>query len=149
MYTLGASSVACHGSNPPRTQVKSLTNPEYVAAEKGAPPLVGNLLASLIARGLPSGMEFGRYSIDYHYLRNSLYVRDRMPERQAESHVPAYARGIMSAYNEEMEGLRAAAAATSTTAGDRGRLIHGATGAAGAAASAAAWVEALREALFL
>ena len=48
------------------SMVKSLTDASYVAGEQGAPPLVANALASIIARGLPSGLEFGRFSIDYH-----------------------------------------------------------------------------------
>ena len=50
--------------------VKSLTDPSFVAGDAGAPPWVGDILASVIARTLPKGMEFARYSIDYHYLRN-------------------------------------------------------------------------------
>ena len=49
---------------------------------------------------------FGRFSIDYHYLRNALFVEQEMGEEQAERHVPAYARAIMDKYDAEMEELR-------------------------------------------
>ena len=32
--------------------------------------IVANILADVIARTLPTGLEFARYSIDYHYLRS-------------------------------------------------------------------------------
>jgi hypothetical protein len=60
--------------------VQSLTTPGFVAGDRGAPPWVGNFLASIIARTLPRGLEFARYSIDYHFLRNALYCEDRMGE---------------------------------------------------------------------
>ena len=74
-------------------------------------PLVANLLASIIAKGLPTGLEFGRFSIDYHYLRNALFVESRMGKRRAARHVPAYAKALMARYDDEMRPLREAAAA--------------------------------------
>ena len=35
--------------------VKSLLDPSYVAGDRGAPPWVGDILASVIARTLPKG----------------------------------------------------------------------------------------------
>ena len=52
--------------------VKTLLDPSYVAGDQGAPPWVGDILATVIARTLPKGMEFARFSIDYHYLRNQV-----------------------------------------------------------------------------
>ena len=52
------------------SMVKTLLEPDFVAGSKGAPPFVANILADLIARTLPTGLEFARYSIDYHYLRS-------------------------------------------------------------------------------
>ena len=88
------------------SMVKSLLDADFVAGDAGAPPLVANFLAKLIAKGLPTGLEFGRFSIDYHYLRNALFVEQEMGEEQAERHVPAYARAIMDKYDAEMEELR-------------------------------------------
>ena len=70
------------------TMVQSLTTPGFVAGDRGAPSWVGNFLASIIARTLPKGLEFARYSIDYHFLRNALYCEDRMGE---ETPVPMHA----------------------------------------------------------
>jgi len=93
------------------SMVKSLTEAEYVPLEQGAPPLIGNLLATIISKGLPKGLEFGRFSIDYHYLRNLLYVEAEMRPKQAARHVPKYARAVMERYGGEMAALREAAAA--------------------------------------
>ena len=68
--------------------VQTLTNPDYVAGDRGAPPLIAGLLARVISQALPKGMEFARYSIDYHYLRNLLFVEARMGATQASRHVP-------------------------------------------------------------
>ena len=78
------------------SMVKTIIDPSFAPADRGAPPVIGNLLASIIAKSLPRGMEFGRYSIDYHYLRNQLYVHDTMGETRAARHVPRYATALMS-----------------------------------------------------
>ena len=61
-----------------------------------------------LARGTLQGLEFGRYSIDYHFLRNALFVERRMGEVRARRHTPQYALAIMERYSDEMEELRAA-----------------------------------------
>ena len=88
------------------SMVQSLTDPAYAPADAGAPPLVANFLASMIAKGLPKGLEFGRFSIDYHYLRNQLYCEATMGADGANRHVPKYARALMARYADEMSGLR-------------------------------------------
>ena len=88
------------------SMVKTLTDPAYVAGDAGAPPFVADVLANVIAAGLPKGLEFARYSIDYHYLRNALYVEDAMGPTRAARHVPAYARAIMARYETDMDKLR-------------------------------------------
>ena len=88
------------------SMVKTLTDPAYVAGDAGAPPFVADVLANVIAAGLPKGLEFARYSIDYHYLRNALYVEDAMGPARAARHVPAYARAIMARYEGDMDKLR-------------------------------------------
>ncbi len=42
-----------------------------------APRWVGELLARVLLAVGPKGLEFGRYSIDYHYARNWLHVQAR------------------------------------------------------------------------
>ena len=46
------------------SMVRSLTDATFVPGAEGAPPLVANVLAKLIAKALPTGLEFGRFSID-------------------------------------------------------------------------------------
>ena len=101
------------------SMVKTLTDASFVPADAGAPPWIASLLADVIARTLPKGIEFARYSIDYHYLRNALYVEDRMGQQRAERHVPEYAKALMKRYDGEMAALRAGDAATAETATTR------------------------------
>ena len=124
--------------------VQSLTQPGFVAADAGAPPLVANLLASLLARTLPKGIEFARYSIDYHYLRNQLFVEERMGPKQAAKHVPAYAAALMRRYDEEMAALRQGGEGGGGGGGSSGASGGGAAGMA----AARAWRDTFRE-LFL
>ena len=95
--------------------VQTLTNPDYVAGDEGAPPFVANILANVIARTLPKGMEFARYSIDYHYLRNLLFVEDRMGPKRASQHVPGYAKAIMARYADDVQAVREGGGAASQT----------------------------------
>ena len=44
------------------------------------------------------GLEFARYSIDYHYIRNWLYVRSKWGVERAEQHIPTYAKRIIGGY---------------------------------------------------
>lgn len=39
-----------------------------------APRWIGNFIAWLLNLVGPKGLEFAKYSIDYHYIRNWLYV---------------------------------------------------------------------------
>ncbi|MEB3161886.1 MAG: coenzyme F420 hydrogenase/dehydrogenase beta subunit N-terminal domain-containing protein [Prochlorothrix sp.] len=70
------------------------------AAPKPPKPLprwAGKLLAWILTRIGPQGLEFARYSIDYHTLRNYLYVqRHRGPAGIAQ--IPDYARAIVAEY---------------------------------------------------
>lgn len=91
------------------SMVKSLLDPGFKAGEEGAPPLIANFLASMIRKGLPTGLEFGRFSIDYHYLRNQLFCKDRMGDDDASRHIPSYAKAIMANYDEPMRELQRAA----------------------------------------
>lgn len=104
------------------SMVKRLTQPGYVAGDQGAPPWVADVLATLIAKTLPKGIEFARYSIDYHYLRNQLFVEEKLGAKRAAQHVPAYATALMRRYEADMEALRrgkgaAAAGGNSVAAG--------------------------------
>ena len=101
---------------------QTLTEPEYAAATKGAPVWLGELIASAASRAIPSGLEFARYSIDYHYLRNVLFVERRMGPRRAQRHVPRYARALAAwaPYEEAMRELGEKSEALAS-AEDRGK----------------------------
>jgi len=64
-----------------------------------APLWLGNLLARIITWVGPKGIEFGKYSIDYHYIRNWLYVHRNWGQKRAEEHIPAFAKKIVEEYD--------------------------------------------------
>ncbi len=45
----------------------------------------------------PKGLEYGRFSIDSHFVRNYLYVRRNYPKK-LEAHVPEFAKRIIAQY---------------------------------------------------
>ena len=64
------------------------------------PVWLGNILAGILTRIGPTGLEFGRYSLDYHTIRNYLYVKRHWPGSRAEQHLPAYAKQIVAEYDQ-------------------------------------------------
>lgn len=64
-----------------------------------APRWLGNVLAWMLTRLGPKGLEFGKYSIDYHYIRNYLYVQRHMGSQRASQHIPEFAKKIVAQYN--------------------------------------------------
>nr|CAB3482919.1 unnamed protein product [Digitaria exilis] len=66
---------------------------------KPAPRFVGNILAFLLNLVGPKGLEFARYSLDYHTIRNYLHVRRAWGKRRAKQHIPGYAKKIVEAYD--------------------------------------------------
>jgi 7-hydroxymethyl chlorophyll a reductase len=44
-------------------------------------------------------MEFAKYSIDYHYIRNFLSVQRNWPKKRAEMHIPEFAKRIVAEYD--------------------------------------------------
>ena len=71
------------------------------AGRQPAPRLVGSLLARLLTAIGPRGLEFARYSLDYHTVRNALYVKRTFSPAQAEAHLPAYAKAVVAAYDKD------------------------------------------------
>lgn len=67
--------------------------------EKGMPRWLGEVFATIIGNTAPKGLEFARYSIDYHYLRNWLYALSDESARAGERTVPLYAKAIMAKYD--------------------------------------------------
>ncbi|XVF29231.1 hypothetical protein REPUB_Repub15cG0103200 [Reevesia pubescens] len=65
-----------------------------------APRFIGNLIAFLLNLIGPKGLEFARYSLDYHTIRNYLYVNRTWGKQRADRHIPSYAKKIVDAYNQ-------------------------------------------------
>ena len=89
--------------------------------EEGMPKLAGEIIALLLGNKFvgvaPKGVAFARYSIDYHILRNYLYVLDEWGEERVDGNtdsgssscLPKYARDIVERYrreNAQFEALR-------------------------------------------
>ncbi|KAG2498592.1 hypothetical protein HYH03_003343 [Edaphochlamys debaryana] len=66
-----------------------------------APRWLGNILAWLLTQVGPKGIEFGKYSIDYHYIRNYLYVMRKWGPERAAQHIPSYAKAIVQQYDKD------------------------------------------------
>jgi len=67
------------------------------------PLFIGNILADVLEKIGPKGMEFAAYSIDYHVLRNFLLVYRRLGKEKAERMLPAYAKKIIQDYGDVIE----------------------------------------------
>ncbi|KAL3148810.1 hypothetical protein ABBQ32_001694 [Trebouxia sp. C0010 RCD-2024] len=66
-----------------------------------APKWVGNMIAKLLTSIGPKGLEFGRYSIDYHYIRNYIYVNRHWKSNRAKQHIPKFALKLVDMYNKD------------------------------------------------
>ncbi|KAH0641270.1 hypothetical protein KY285_037856 [Solanum tuberosum] len=64
-----------------------------------APKFVGNLIAFLLNIVGPKGLEFARYSLDYHTIRNYLHVV-RKWGKEERTDMPEYLKKIVSMYNQ-------------------------------------------------
>ena len=76
---------------------------------EGMPRLLGELMATLMTAVGPKGVNFARYSIDYHILRNYLHVLDVWGEHDANNMIPAYSLDIVKKYLDTDEAFRALA----------------------------------------
>jgi coenzyme F420-reducing hydrogenase beta subunit len=70
--------------------------------EKGMPEILGQIMAFGMTRLGPKGINFARYSIDYHILRNYLYTLkvEEGNEESAKMKLPQNARDIVDHYQE-------------------------------------------------
>ncbi|XP_072967777.1 7-hydroxymethyl chlorophyll a reductase, chloroplastic [Typha angustifolia] len=68
---------------------------------KPAPRFIGDIIAFLLNLIGPKGLEFGRYSLDYHTLRNYLHVNRKWGKQRADRHIPSYAKKIIDNYNQD------------------------------------------------
>lgn len=67
--------------------------------EKGMPIWLGRVLAGVISNFVsPKGLNFAKYSIDYHILRNYLHARKEWGEERAQRTMPQAARDIVQMY---------------------------------------------------
>lgn len=64
---------------------------------------MGNIIAKLLLWLGPKGLEFGRYSIDYHFIRNWIYVNRHMGAQRAQRHTPQFAKRLIAMYNSKGE----------------------------------------------
>ncbi|PSF36267.1 hypothetical protein C7H19_13755 [Aphanothece hegewaldii CCALA 016] len=69
------------------------------AYDKGVtlPMWAAKMMGIVIEKIGPKGLEYARFSIDSHFTRNYLYLKRNYPEK-LESHVPEYAKRIVSQY---------------------------------------------------
>jgi len=65
-----------------------------------APRWAGNIIAKLLTAIGPKGLEFGRYSIDYHYIRNYIHVNRHWKADRAKQHIPQFATKLVDMYNQ-------------------------------------------------
>ncbi|KVH91056.1 Coenzyme F420 hydrogenase/dehydrogenase beta subunit, C-terminal [Cynara cardunculus var. scolymus] len=68
-----------------------------------APKFIGNIIAFILNLIGPKGLEFARYSLDYHTIRNYLYVNRTWGKERADKHMPSYAKKLVAMYNEKGE----------------------------------------------
>ena len=67
--------------------------------DKGMPLWMGNIMAFVVSNYLaPKGVNFARYSIDYHLLRNYLHVLQEWGEDRANECLPQFSQDIVNHY---------------------------------------------------
>mmetsp|Transcript_2661 Transcript_2661/g.3941 ORF Transcript_2661/g.3941 Transcript_2661/m.3941 type:complete len:92 (+) Transcript_2661:770-1045(+) len=76
---------------------------------EGMPRLLGEVMAGIMTAAGPKGVNFARYSLDYHILRNYLHVLDVWGEHGANNMIPAYSLEIVKKYLDTDESFRALA----------------------------------------
>lgn len=74
--------------------------------DKGMPRVLGEIMATLMSSIGPKGVNFARYSIDYHVLRNYLHVLDVWGEEVSIVMLPEYARSIVEHYFRTDDGFK-------------------------------------------
>ncbi|KAB2062088.1 hypothetical protein ES319_A10G129100v1 [Gossypium barbadense] len=67
---------------------------------KGPSQPVPRFIGNLIVFVLNLGLEFARYSLDYHTIRNYMYVNRTWGKQRADRHIPSYAKKLVDAYNQ-------------------------------------------------
>ncbi|NTW63937.1 MAG: coenzyme F420 hydrogenase, partial [Chlorobiaceae bacterium] len=75
-----------------------ILEPKLLGDRKSMPLFFGKLLSALKAKKGPRGIEFARYSIDIHALRNYFFVRHYTPDR-LDVLVPDHIHHLVKLYN--------------------------------------------------
>eukprot|EP00466_Bigelowiella_natans_P007462 jgi/Bigna1/92839/estExt_fgenesh1_pm.C_800009 len=87
-----------------KTDDQATLGPEYGGTtQQPAPRFVGRIIAWILEKIGPKGLEFARYSLDYHWIRNYLYVQRNFKAEHADRHVPEYVKKIVSEYDKNGE----------------------------------------------
>lgn len=73
---------------------------------KGMPRLIGEIMATVMTAAGPKGVNFARYSLDFHILRNYLYVLNVWGESGARNLIPAYSLQIVEKYLNEDKSFK-------------------------------------------
>jgi 7-hydroxymethyl chlorophyll a reductase len=71
--------------------------------QEPAPKNVGSIIAWILEKIGPRGLEFARYSLDYHWIRNWLYVQRNFKPSQAERHIPEFVKKVVAGYDQKGE----------------------------------------------
>ena len=71
----------------------------------GAPRWLGEVLATVLTWIGPQGLEFAKYSIDYHYCRNFIHVQRHWKKGAGDKHIPEFAKKIVDEYDKSSNGL--------------------------------------------
>ena len=77
--------------------IRPVLQPESLRTRKRLPKAAGNILCLISALKGPKGIEFARYSIHIHALRNYCFVRRHMPDK-FDTLVPEHIRGLARQY---------------------------------------------------
>ncbi len=83
--------------------VQSLAQSEQVISNKDTstmPLFLGEVLARLLTLLGPKGLDFAKYSIDYHVLRNYLFLINEWGLERTEQSLPQYAKAIVQEYQD-------------------------------------------------
>ncbi|CAJ1944443.1 unnamed protein product [Cylindrotheca closterium] len=106
-----ASRLKLHGTAPGKGGHESLSSATVAAdsivlsmvgekdpPEQGMPALMGEIMAFAMRNLGPKGINFARYSVDYHLLRNYLHILNEWGEARTTMALPASAKEIVEHY---------------------------------------------------
>jgi len=74
--------------------------------EKGLPVWLGKIFAFVLTNIGPKGLNFAKYSVDYHWLRNYLHVLDTWGESGVDKMLPRFAKDTVADYLRDHADIR-------------------------------------------